>query len=189
MSTLCMTEMQSAPMVPTENKIRMFFLDDGILRSIDSDGVITVYAPEYSRASFLQYSTSAQQSTTNSTILNMPVDINTFTNQLFTKVNATDFRTDFNGLVIAYFSANPYSTTNDRGYAINIRRSGVDLSYTFSRGWSKDRDDRANGVSMSAIIPCSVNTIFQFRMSSNEGVNIVLPSGAIIAGLRVYRVT
>jgi hypothetical protein len=191
MSLLKMDKLASTPTPPGTNSLRLYFGNDGILRSIDENGVVTQYAPSDSLDAFLQYSASATTATTSTTVgapLVLGTDRGSVPGALLTKVNTTDFRTNFNGFVQVYFTMNPFPSTNDRGYRGFITRNGTALDWTEAYGWGKNVQPRSSGVTGCFILPCSVNDIFQFRIASNEGDNTTVNAEQATCSIKVYKI-
>lgn len=189
MSQICLTELGATPQTPPVNKVRIYVGSDGILRSVDDAGAVTTYQPGGVTTNFLQY-TNSSTFTTNSTsgvAIPMDTDRSSFASTSFTKTSSTDFRTDYNGQVIANFEVSAFPDSNDRGYNVFINKNGIDIDWTRKYSYGKKRFDRAASVSCNVILDCLSGDLFQFRIASNDGDLIQTSTDRSIGSLRFLR--
>ena len=127
---------------------------------------------------FLQY-TSTTNLTTSATFpatttIPLPSDLSSLPKSYFTKVDATDFRTDFNGYVEINYQANGYNNiNNDRSFLIAVTKNGILITpskaYTFPRADA----NRPAGLKGSIILTCAPNDVFRLVVSNQEGGNSI----------------
>jgi hypothetical protein len=191
MSQICLNELQNSPLAPPTNKVRVFVGSDGVLRSIDSAGVVTVYAPQNAISAFLQYSSGSQLQTNSTTGVAIPltVDRDSNPNTFLEKINATDFLVKASCYVYVRFTANPFTSGNDRGYRVFVRKNSSDLSWTKCKGWSKNTPNRSAGVSGTFIILCDFEDIIQFRLASEEGETITLDADEVTCSVEIFKLS
>lgn len=115
---------------------------------------------------WLQYSNSTAQTTASATFSSMALatDRESFPNGELTKVNTTDFRTDFNGKVRVSFSVSFHASANARTLELGVQRNTTDLVWTQKVQMSNDNINEPGQISGEFILDCAVNDIFRLRM-------------------------
>ena len=82
-------------------------------------------------------------------------------NSLFTKVNATDFRTDFNGYVeISVSVSGANINTNDRSIVIELQKNGTAITGTRRYITTKNVLARANTAAIKIPVSCATNDVW-----------------------------
>jgi len=142
---------------------------------------------EYVNRAFLQYSVATQQST--NTTLDVPIVTNrsSYPNSRLTKVNDTDFRTDYAGQVLVEYSFSAWPDANDRGWSISIIKNGTKIDWTERFAEGLNTANRNGHVGGSFILDCAVNDVFKFRLTSVEGADVTVEADRASASLRFYR--
>jgi len=104
------------------------------------------------------------------TIVPVTQNLDSFTNGFFTKVNNTQFRTDFNGHVEIAVKANGRNTfNNDRTWLIGVLKNGTVIPQSIFRAAGKANANRETGLAGSFKISTSTNDVYQFFLSNEEG--------------------
>jgi hypothetical protein len=137
----------------------------------------------------ISYSNSGAQTTSSLTFVNVTLntDRESFTNSLFTKVNATDFQTDFTGQVEISYDLGSYPDTNDRATEIGLQRNSVDLAWTSMQTTAKADVNRQNAAGTSFTLNCTTGDIFRLRVRSVEGALITIPANKAYMTIRAAR--
>lgn len=137
---------------------------------------------------WLQYRNINQQdSTANSpafTAMALSQDYDSYDlDNLFSKPNATNFVTNFDGFVEIDVNANIQNIgSNDRGYRAVIVKNGSPISHTNMISIGKVNENRYVGVSGSFTFSCAVGDVFQLGFG-NRG-----PQGDIIRAFALMSV-
>lgn len=182
---------RGTPEIAPSGAMRMFFrTSDGVLCTIDDAGVERVYTTGFTETEinnmiaaqlyyrpvgWAQYTNSALQDTTatNTAFTKVVIDTDkdSSLNSLFTKVNTTDIRAEFNGHVsVGYKSCLQNISTNDKSSRLVVIKNGAELSYTHATTIGKTNTDRHGSVSGEFIIPCAVNDVFSIGFSNGEAI-------------------
>ena len=139
----------------------------------------------------LSYSNAALQTTAAATFVNVVLDTDreSFANGLLTKLNPTDFQTNFDGQVIIKYRVSGFPSTNDQGWEIGIQRNTNDIAWSLVASNSKNNTSRRDTPSASTILNCAVNDVFRLRLRSIEGSTITVSPDFAYMSIRVYRIS
>lgn len=141
-------------------------------------------------AGYLQYSSSVLYSS-NSVIfqsLSMGTNESSFPNGYFTKVNATDFRVNFSGIVRVTYRVLGYTSANDRAFDVEVFLNNSPITRSRTRSWSKNVPERTGTASCETKIVVSPNDILQLRVASVEGDIVSVQVGNATMSVEVYRI-
>ncbi len=137
---------------------------------------------------WMQYYNAANQSTTaqNNTFtkLNINTNLSSFANSLFSKPNATDIQTLFNGYVRVSFKVEAQASANDRPFRAVIVKNGVEIPQTSTRQRTSTNANRYGSVSGDCILGCAVGDTFSLGFGNAES-NVTI---TIFAGQGLFTV-
>lgn len=122
---------------------------------------------------FLAYSNNSNQSTTQNntafSAITLDTDQSSFPNGLLTKVNATQFRTDFTGYIRVSLKIRAQNTSsNDVAWRAVVLRGGTPITHTEVRSNGKTNADRYNSAAGTFLIPCTNGDLYTFGFSNAE---------------------
>ncbi|MGE3682406.1 MAG: hypothetical protein AB7G93_11830 [Bdellovibrionales bacterium] len=139
----------------------------------------------------LSYSNSAIITTNSVTFINVSLDADreSFANGLLTKLNSTDFQTNFAGQVAITYRASCFPATNDQGWEIGIQRNSSDISWAALGSNAKNNSNRRDTPSGSVILNCTMSDVFRLRLRSLEGSTITVNPDFAYMSIRVYRIS
>ena len=135
-----------------------------------------------------QYSNSGSQNT--STTLIPTVDTARENNLagIFTKVSATQIRTDFSGRCRVLYHVNGFGDTNNRGYNVQIRKNTVAQAWTRQDTLFQNQDPRQSVATGVFPFACAVNDTFSLLITSNESNLCTFPADRIRFAIEAVRV-
>jgi len=120
------------------------------------------------RTGFLQYTNTAAATNNTVTYANLTLDnnINSFANEFFTKVSATEYRVDFTGRIRLSYSVTITEAGNNRGSFVRVTRNGVGITDT-ERQTAGSSANSASTAAITIILEVTSGDLFtlQFRSS------------------------
>lgn len=142
---------------------------------------------------FLQYRNTALFEFTNTGFVNIPLgtDTDSKPNNRLTKVNATDFRADFNGVVEAYFKLfmdfdSGFFGPSDQTVVARMALNGAAIPGTQVVAWADDTDE-PGGAECSRILPVSSGDIITFQIASLTGEELRVQANVFLGRVKVRR--
>jgi hypothetical protein len=191
MSFICLQENTTNPTAPTTNKVRLFVGDDGILRSIDNAGVVTVYGSSNVLGSFAQYTNTSTFTSSSTSYVNIPIanDEDSNLGSSFSKPSANIIQADITGFLTISYSVQGYPDSNDRGFRCIVRRNGTNLSFTERSASTKDDQERQTTASLTFFESCTSGDQFSLAIVSPEGATITVEPERAMLALSIKSIT
>jgi hypothetical protein len=144
--------------------------------SADTDDIPEGAVNKYYSPAWLQYSNGTTQTTTGTLTLAFDTDQESLPDGIFTKVNTTDFRTDFLGSVEMSYSASIDSNSNNSACEMVIVKNGTPLEYTRRFGFARATAGQDCCISGTFSSSCAVNDVFTVQLVEPGGDTINIPA-------------